>query len=285
MRDAKIRLGNGREVAYTDIGCHGSPCIFFFHGAPMSRLHLAYVEPKCVAERVRVVSPDRPGYGGSSPQPGRSMLDWPSDVAALADALQIDRFLVAGHSTGGPYAVACAALLPERVAAAIVLSGVTDMGWAGAWKGYGAESERHLMHIPDEATAIAWCQHRFGTDGSGFLNVSDFEFGEPDNVLFADEQAGPAIMATVAEAFRQGVAGYAQDVVVQGRPWPFDPARIVVPVQVVHGEMDVLIPLAHARHTAERIPGSSLRVLAGHGHMTTVAELPTLASDLVRSLT
>ena len=117
MRDAKVRVTGGRALAYTDIGEPGNATLFFFHGAPMSRLHLAYLENEFVAERIRVVSPDRPAYGGSSPQAGRSMADWPIDVAALADALHIDRFIVAGHSSGGPYAVACAALLPERVLA------------------------------------------------------------------------------------------------------------------------------------------------------------------------
>jgi pimeloyl-ACP methyl ester carboxylesterase len=283
VRDVKLSVSGGRELAYTDIGELGWPCVFFFHGAPMSRLHLTYLEQKFVAERIRVLSPDRPAYGGSSPQPGRSLADWPRDVAALADALGINRFLVAGHSSGGPYAVACAALLPERVPAGIVFGGVTDMGWPGAWEGY-VESERQLMRLPDEAAAIAWCVQRFGADGSGFLNASDFEFAEADNALFADAQAGPALMATVAEAFRQGVAGYAQDMVVQGRPWPFEPGSIVAPFQVVHGESDVLVPLAHSRHTSELIRGSRLRVLAGHGHMTTVSELPAVASALARSV-
>jgi pimeloyl-ACP methyl ester carboxylesterase len=91
-------------------------------------------------------------------------------------------------------------------------------------------------------------------------------------------------MSAVAEAFRQGVAGYAQDIVVQGRPWPFNPDRIVVPFQVVHGQLDALVPLAHSRHTSELMRGSTLRVLPGHGHMTTVSELPELASALGRSL-
>lgn len=125
MKDSQINLAGDRQLAYTDIGVPDWPCLFFFHGAPMSRLHLSYIEQQFLAERIRVVSPDRPGYGGSSPQPGRSMADWPSDVAALADLLGIDRFVVAGHSSGGPYAVACAALLPERVLAGIVLAGVT----------------------------------------------------------------------------------------------------------------------------------------------------------------
>ena len=281
MTDAKVRIGGGRELAYTEIGEPGGLDVFFFHGAPMSRLHLGYLQDKFAAGRIRVVSPDRPSYGGSSSQPGRAMADWPSDVAALADALGIDRFVVAGHSSGGPYAVACAALLPERVSAGIVLGGVTDMGWPGAWDGY-VESERDLMRLPDEAAVIGSCERRYGRDGSGFADASDFEFAEPDNALFADERAGPALASAVAEAFRQGVAGYAQDVFVQGRPWPFDAASVAVPFEVVHGELDLLMPLAHSRHTSELMRDAVLRVLPGHGHMTTVSELPAIASALVR---
>ena len=282
MRDSHISVTGARELAYTDIGEAGWPCVVFFHGAPMSRLHLAYLEEQFLAQRVRVVSPDRPAYGGSSPAPGRSMADWPSDVAALADALGIGRFIVAGHSSGGPYAVACAALLPERVLAGIVLGGVTDMAWPGAWAGY-IDSEKQLMRLPDEEAATRWCVERFGADGSSFLTASDFEFAEPDNALFGHERAGPALISAITEAFRQGVTGYAQDILIQGRSWPFNPDSILVPVHVVHGELDVLVPLAHSRHTSEIIRGSILHVLPGHGHMTTASELPTMASALARA--
>jgi pimeloyl-ACP methyl ester carboxylesterase len=282
MEDSRIRLGDGRDLAYTDIGDLGWPCVLFFHGAPMSRLHLAYLEQPLRAARLRVISPDRPGYGGSSPRPGRSMADWPSDVAALADALALERFVVAGHSSGGPYAVACAAVLGSRVSGGIVFGGVTDMGWPGAWDGY-IDSERRLMRLGDEAAAVAWCEQHYGADGSGFLSASDFDFPAVDNALMADERIGGAIVAAVTAAFQQGVGGYAQDAVVQGRPWPLDPGRITAPMEVVHGELDSAMPVAHSRHTAELIPGSRLRIVHGHGHMTTLSLLPELASDLARA--
>ncbi|NGO51844.1 alpha/beta fold hydrolase [Allomesorhizobium camelthorni] len=284
MQDAQITLGDGRTLAYTDIGdAAGSP-VLFFHGAPLSRLHLAYLEEQFLAQGIRVLSPDRPGYGKSSPLPGRRLADWPADVEALANALAIDRFMVAGHSSGGPYAVACAALLPGRVSALIALAGVTDMGWGGAWAGF-SEMESHVMRMPDEAAAIAWCAEKFGADGSGFHSASDFEFAEPDNALFADDLAGPAIGAAAAEAFRQGVAGYAQDAFVQGRAWTFDVGAIASPAHIVHGGIDAAVPLAHSRHTAQLVAGSSLRVLPGHGHMTILSELPTMASELSRGRT
>ena len=282
MIDALIVLSDGRELAYTDIGDSGWPCIVFCHGAPITRLHLAYLEETFRAHRLRVVSPDRPGYGRSTALSGRSMADWPRDVEALADALEVERFVVAGHSSGGPYAVACAALLRDRVSAAVVLGGVTDMGWPGAWEGYSA-MESHLMRMPDEEAAVAWCVQHFGADGHAFEATSDFDFPEPDTALFADEAVGPSLASAVAEAFRQGVAGYAQDVWIQGRPWPFDPGVIAVPVHVVHGELDTALPIAHSHHTADLIPGSTLRILPGHGHMTALSELPSIASALVRS--
>lgn len=280
MIDSQIALTDGRQLAYTDIGDPTWPCILFCHGAPITRLHLAYLEEKFRSKHLRVVSPDRPGYGRSAPRAGRSIRDWAADVDALADALQLDRFVVAGHSSGGPYAVACAALLPDRVSAAAVLGGVTDMSWPPAWDAYSAMESR-LMRLPDEEAAIAWCVESFGADGHAFESASDFDFSEPDLALFADEHAGPALGAAVAEAFRQGVAAYARDVHIQGRPWPFDPGVIAVPVQVIHGELDTALPTAHSRHTADLIPGATLRVLPGHGHMTIVSELPTLASALI----
>src|SRR5262245_57580925 len=84
LRDTQITLGDGRTLAYCDIGEPGWPTAMFFHGAPMSRLHLAYLEEKFVERQVRVVSPDRPGYGRSSLQPVRSLADWPANIEALA---------------------------------------------------------------------------------------------------------------------------------------------------------------------------------------------------------
>jgi pimeloyl-ACP methyl ester carboxylesterase len=120
------------------------------------------------------------------------MADWPLDVGALADALGLDRFIVAGHSSGGPYAVACAALLPERVSAGLIFSGVTDMQWPGAWEGY-IETEKQLMRTDNEEKAVAWCIERFGEDGSGFFAAIDFKLSQPDEAFFADQQIAAAL--------------------------------------------------------------------------------------------
>lgn len=283
MRDSRVKVGGGRELAYTEIGAPGGRCLLFFHGAPMSRLHLVPLAERFAAQGLRVVSPDRPAYGRSSPQPSRSMLDWPADVAALADALGLDRVLVAGHSSGGAYALVCAAQLGERVLGGAVIAGVTDMAWPGAWSGYlEGRHETQVMRLPDEAAAIGRCAEYFGADGSGFL-AEPFDLPEPDVALLADERAEQALTSALTEAFRQGVGGYAQDVFLEGRGWPFDPRRIAVPIDVVHGERDTLVPIGHSRHTAELVRGSTFRLLPGHGHLTILSELPAIASALLRT--
>jgi pimeloyl-ACP methyl ester carboxylesterase len=279
LRDSRLILADGRTLAYIDIGESTWPCVMFFGGAPTSRLRAAYLEPHLLEAGIRMVAPERPGYGQSSPQAGRSMADWASDFANLADALAIDRCMVAGHSSGGPYAVACAALQPDRVLAVIVLAGVTDMAWPEAWSGYNA-IEAELMRMGDDNAAVAWCEERFGSDGSGFFGAAGFELTAPDEAFLSDAQVAAMLAPARTEAFRQGVTGYAQDIVVQGRPWPFDPGMVRAPCEIVHGDADFLLPMAHSRHTAELIPGSRLRVLPGHGHFTIPSELPTIATRL-----
>lgn len=283
MRDSRITLPDGRDLAFSEMGDASGPTVLYFHGAPTSRLFLVPWESEFAKRGLRVISPDRPGYGGSSPKPGRTLSDWPADVAGLTDALDIDRFIVAGHSWGGPYAVACAALLPDRVSGAVVLAGVTDMAWPEAWN-LAFEPEIVMMRMPDEQSISARCEELFGADGSGFLRSPGLELPEPDMALFSDENTAEALLPSYTEAFRQGVGGYAQDIFVQGRAWPFAPSSITAPTVVAHGELDTIIPVAHSRHTAELIPGASLRILPGHGHLTASAELPGLCAELIQSL-
>lgn len=281
MDDRLITLPDGRELAFTDLGPAGAFPALFFHGAPSSRLRLAHLEAALIAAGVRVISPDRPGYGRSTPQPGRGLSDWPTDVSALADALGCDRFVAVGHSSGGPYAVACAARLGARVAGGIVLAGVTDMDWPPAWDGY-LDDETRLMRMPDEGSATRACAERYGADGSRFLSAFAPALPDPDQKLLENEDLVLRFARVRNEAFRQGVGGYAQDLIVQSRPWDFDPRSIGVPFRIVHGDMDTLLPLAHSRHTADLIPGSTLEVLTGHGHFTVLGEIPRLMGGIVR---
>ena len=279
MKDTYITLSDGRRLAFLDLGAPDGYPFFFFHGAPASRLNVAMLDAALSASGIRVIAPDRPGYGGSSLLPDRKLAAWPNDVAELADQLHIDRFALAGHSSGGPYTIVCAAALGARVNALLVMSGVTDMGWAPAWHGF-VDSEQGVMRMTDLEAAVALCTARFGADGSTFLG-SGFQLPIADQKLFADPNAATAVMQNLAEAFKHGIRGYVQDVLIQGTAWTFDPKRIACPALIVHGEGDTLVPLAHSRHTADVVPGATLRVIPDHGHLTIVTALPELAATLV----
>jgi len=156
------------------------------------------------------------------------------------------------------------------------------MGWPGAWESY-EEREATLMRLGDEAAAVRWCEEHYGPDGSGFLET-DSEMAPADMAFFADEAVAAGFISSIGEAFHQGVGGFAQDVTVQGRPWPFDPSVITAPTRVLHGEADTLVPIAHGRHTAEVIPGASLVTFPDHGHLSIFTEIPHLSADLTRPL-
>jgi pimeloyl-ACP methyl ester carboxylesterase len=281
MRDGSILLADGRTLAFTDAGATDGSPIFYCHGAPGGRLDVAWMGDAFAAAGVRVISVDRPGYGGSSPSPRRSMADWPADVAALADHLDLDRFAVIGLSSGGPYVAACAALLGDRVVVAAAIAGLTDMGWSGAYDAFPDDDEKAIMLIGDEDAARVWCEDRYGADGERFFEAP-MELSPPDTALFGDDAFMAGVMPTFAEAFRQGVAGYAQDLTVQGRPWPFEVAGITCPYQVHHGAQDTLVPVAHAHHTAEIVAGSTLVVLPDHGHISMITQIPQIAGGLPR---
>lgn len=284
MLDTSMNLPDGRTLAFTVLGASNGPCCVYFHGAPSSRLDLMRYDDTLAQLGVRVVSPDRPGYGGSSPQPGRRLEDWPSDVAALADHLAVERFAVMGLSSGGPYAIACAALLSGRVASAAVVAGVSDFGWADAWQGL-VEWETTVMGFSDDADAITWCEEHFGPDGSKFFDaVAGDPMAGADEAFLQDEQAMASLVSSFSEAFRQGVGGYAQDARLQGAPWSFDLAAITAPALVIHGADDTMVPLAHARHTAEVVPGAELRIVPNHGHISLLSQVPTISAELTASL-
>jgi pimeloyl-ACP methyl ester carboxylesterase len=281
MLDTSMVLSDGRTLAYTDCGNPEGPLVMYFHGAPRSRLDLVPFEGDFAQSGVRVVSPDRPGYGGSSPLAQRVFVDWPGDVVALADYLGYDRFAVMGLSSGGPYVVAAASLLSDRVVGAGVIAGCTDMSWSPAWESF-PEWEAIIMRLGD-LDAVRWCEENLGRDGSKFLE-EDIEWAAADNEFLSNPVFGNNFILSVVEAFRQGVRGFAQDITVQSHPWPFDLGAIAAPVRVLHGEEDSLLPVAHSEHTAALIPGASLEVLAGHGHLSITTEAPRLAADLVVSL-
>lgn len=277
MGTAQIELRDGRTLAVDEVGDPSGFPVVHCHGTPSSRAELNYFGAAFAAVGLRVVVPDRPGMGGSSPCPDRDLAGWADDVAQLADALGLDRFVVTGLSGGGPFAATCCALLADRVVGGVICGGGPDLSWPGARVGY-VPLELELVDAPGDAAAVELCADAIGVDGSGFLESDALDWPEPDLALFADDDFAAHVGGVVGEAFRQGVAGYVHDVRANGRPWPFDPGEVRVPITIVHGAEDTVVPVEHARLAAERLHGAELRVLPGHGHLTPLFELPAIVA-------
>jgi pimeloyl-ACP methyl ester carboxylesterase len=282
MRDGSMETADGATVAFTEVGAPDGVPIVYCHGAPGSRLDVAWLDDTFAGIGVRVVAVDRPGIGGSSPRADRTIAEWPRVVDAVADHLGIGRFAVMGLSSGGPYVVACAALLPDRVVGAAVVAGVTDMGWRPGFDDFPEDDEKAIMRLGDEEVATTWCVEHYGDDGARFFD-GPMELSPPDLELMADEAVLTGLLPTFAEAFVQGVAGYAQDITVQGRPWTFDVGSVRCPVGVYHGEQDTLVPLSHGRHTAEIVAGARLETFPQHGHLSMIKEIASIATRLARA--
>ena len=279
--DQTVRLADGRMLGYAEYGPAEGPPLFLFHGLPGSRLAAPEMwpgEPGTVQGpgRVRVIAPDRPGMGTSSFQPGRRLTDWADDVRQLADSLEIERFLVAGFSGGGPHALAVAHGLPGRVIAVGSIAGAGPIGARNARKAlkHANPTNRLIFTLARRAPRLLWplLAHHASAVRRHPGNVID-SAARDRSLPESDRQAmtGPGLrermMAAASEAFRQGVRGAVHEAHICARPWGFDPAVIKPPVHLWHGDQDSNVPVAMAQHLAEQIPGSSLTIYPGEGHL------------------
>jgi pimeloyl-ACP methyl ester carboxylesterase len=248
--------------------------VVWHHGTPNVGTPPEPLLPASAARRIRWVSYDRPGYGGSTPHPGRDIASAAGDVAAIADALGLDRFAVLGHSGGGPHALACAALLGDRVVAAVSGSGLAP---------YPADGLDWFAGINPAGTA----ELRAAVEGRGALahelTTSEYDpsmFTPTDHAALEGEWGWLGRIA--GEALEDGIGGMVDDDLAYVAPWGFDPATITAPVLLLHGDADRVVPSSHARWLADRIPSAELWLRPGAGHVS-VLDAATDALDWVLS--
>ncbi len=255
-----VRLRDGRVIAVEEYGDPAGVPVLYFHGWPASRLEAGLIPDL----PVRLLALDRPGYGRSSPHPGRTLLDWPADVAAVADRLGLAKFHIVGLSGGGPYAAACAYALPDRVLGVAMVCPVPPP---------------HGVH--PRAPGIG---HLFLLGRHPVLARRLFGVLRPllrrriitprtlvgDNLPPADRACmTPALLSGLSRAWREGIGrsmlGALSDAQIYARDWGVPFGGIRVPVTVWYGAEDSMIPL-HALAPLEAIPGMTLRVIPEEGH-------------------
>ena len=268
-----LTLRDGRSLGYAEYGDpHGKP-VFLCHGTPGCRLQVHPNESIVTALGVRLIVADRPGYGLSTFQPRRRLLDWPDDVAQLADALGIERFAVIGWSGGGSHTAACVYKMPQRLTRACLIAAAAPLDIPRATQG---------MAVINRSAAIIgryvpfFVQRALSTwEARGRRHYPEKLFDQLMPQLPAVDRAALTqtafrrmLDASVAEAYRQGGRGHAWESRLFAQPWGFRLQDIAVEVHLWHGEEDTLVPPGLGRYLAGAIPGCVATFLPGEGHFT-----------------
>jgi len=271
-REGTIELSDGRTLAYADRGPLDGAPIVFHHGTPGSRAG-HHPDPGVYEDvGVRAVTYDRAGYGLSNRLEGRNVAAVASDISALADKLGFDRFALMGVSGGGPHALACAALLADRVIRTVVM--VTPAPNDGAFDFLAGMTQTNIDEFnaalagPDAIAAyLAPYVETLRTQPEALLDQLAAELPPPDQATMARPEVREMLLANWQEASRQGAAGWMDDDLAFTRPWGFDLADVAAEVRIWQGELDVLAPQAHGRRVAEQLPNATFELVEGKGHM------------------
>jgi pimeloyl-ACP methyl ester carboxylesterase len=262
-----------RSLCVLEEGSPDGRAVFTLHGTPGSRLFWHEVVEDAEKRGIRLIAYDRPGYGGSDPAPGRAVIDAADDIAAIADALGVDRYAVYGGSGGGPHALANA-VRPERVVAVAALASVAPWDAAGLdWlDGMGQDNlDEFAAALEGEEPLRRYLEEQREAMVAGspeaIAQTLDSLLCPPDRACLTGELA-VYLHEQVKEALRDGVDGWVDDDFVVTKPWGFDLDEISVPVQVWHGGQDQFVPVAHGRWLGERIPGAEEHIHGEDGHLT-----------------
>ncbi len=277
MTVASVETADGLALAYEQAGDLNGPAVFWLHGTPGSRLGGRHPDLTRIREAgIRLITYDRPGYGRSSRHRGRKVVDCVGDVAAIADHLGIERFVVSGGSGGGPHALAVGARMPERVIVVGCEVGaapfhVPDLDW---FEGMDPANVREFeWALAGEETLARELQREADTalekiDEDPTAVLSEMNLPATDLAILEDPGVRESLRASTREEFFNGVWGWVDDDLAFTWPWGFDVSELRVPVQIRYGAADVLVPRGHGDWLARNIAHAEVTVDKGGGHLT-----------------
>jgi pimeloyl-ACP methyl ester carboxylesterase len=269
--DTVVRVACGRELTVARWGRRGGAPIISHHGTPMSRLDLPGSPELLKRLDVDLIMYDRPGYGSSTPAPGRRVAGAAADAAAVADALGLGRFAVHGVSGGGPHALACAALLPDRVTRAASVVGLAPWSAMRAAISDGmsdANVEEFEVALLGRAALEDYVDGYVAAVRAGGDLLADWidELPEPDQQTYRSPKTRAMFDRALVAALSVSGNGWVDDDLAFVQDWGFDLHDITVPVSVWVGVLDVLVPPDHGRFIAGQIPGAQLYEVPDRGH-------------------
>ena len=276
----------GRQLAAAAYGPPDGTPILFMHGTPGSRLQLP--DPQVLDTLgIRLVRYDRPGYGASTRDPGRRIVDAAADAAAVAEAMAWNEFAVLGYSGGGPHALAVAAQLGDRVRRCAAVASIAPMDavgldfFGGMSEGNVEEFDAALAGAEQLATLLDPVAGAVAEDVFAFMASLRADLPDEDAAALDRPEVASAFADSFVEGLRPGAGGWIDDDLAFCAPWGFDVDSITVPVSVWQGSTDVLVPPSHAAWLAQAIPGAEGQLIVGSGHFGLLDRLPQIYTWLL----
>ncbi|GAA4925884.1 alpha/beta fold hydrolase [Streptomyces coeruleoprunus] len=283
----RVRTADGRHLMVERLGDPQGAPVFLLHGTPGSRLGPAPRGMVLYQRGMQLIAYDRPGYGGSDRLAGRSVADVARDVETIADTLGLERFAVVGRSGGAPHALACAALLPERVTrtAALVALAPRDadgLDWFAGMTAHNVREYRAATLDPDGVAArLTPRADAIRRNPVQLLDDLHRELTASDRRVVQDAGVRSMLLRNYQEALRTSAYGWIDDALAFCSPWGFDPGDIRGEVLLWHGEQDVFSPVGHSRWLAERIPRARAVLDPGAAHFDALHALPRVLTWLL----
>jgi pimeloyl-ACP methyl ester carboxylesterase len=275
-------LPDGRSLGYAEYGDPAGKPVLYFPGAPGSRLLHPPEEPTA-SLGVRLIVVERPGFGLSDFQWGRTLLDWPADVAAFTGALGIERFAVVGISAGGPYALACGCKIAHQVTGIALLSpvGPTDLpGSIAEMPRVRQAGATVARYAPWLLRPLLWLVSNPHRNPERFFERMTSGNAEVDLAILTRPEMKAMVMNSYLEATRAGMRGFAHESVILSTPWGFRPEDVSVPVTLWHGEADANVSLSAVRYLARTLPDCHVVFLPGEGHWLVLSHWEEILGQL-----
>lgn len=276
--DAVIQLPDHRRLAYAEYGDGAGVPVFVFHGLPGSRLSWGMLPDSSLAPAARIIAPDRPGYGGSDPNPGRTLLDWANDVEALADSLRVSKFAVVGISGGGPGALACAFKMPQRLTKVGIVASPAPTDAPGVLAGMSG-TNRFFMKLAWRLPWLSSANTRLlaaviRRNPGRYIDTMKYKIHDVDKAILDRPQIHQMLVTDFAEAVRRGAAGMVDDMNANhGRPWGFPLEQICSQVLMWSCELDRSVPPAMGKYLSHTIPSCQANFVPGAGHLWVLLHL------------
>ena len=282
-----FRLSDGRQLCYAEYGDPTGQPIFVFHGNPNSRLLWGVIPDSPFLPNIRLIAPDRPGFGQTDFVEGVTTIEnWPNDIVALADSLRIEKFSVFAPSGGGPFALSCAWKIPERLTSVGIFASVgplnpeTKKGLAAPIRMMWTKAPKFPGFFKQQMKISAWLARKFT---KLYIKMILKEFSETDRRVYDLLNIAELIRTDRNEAYRQQGIGTWYDAMIPSN-WSIPLDEIKTKVYLWQGDKDISTPPSMGHYLAERIPNCEAEFIEGAGHFWIFEHLPEMLAKLIGEL-